>query len=194
MSSQVPMFLLQNLVGLCVMLLLLRLLLQLVAVDFYNPIAQSLVTVTQPLVGPLQRLLPTLGRFDMAAFGATLIVQLALIYALLGLGDYDLPDIMTGIVWSLIGLASQALDIFFFALLGIVLLSWLAPNNRQPATQMLVQLTNPIMSPIRRIIPAFGGLDFSPVVAILGLKLIEMIVINSLATSTLLPRGLIIGL
>ncbi len=191
---QIAVFLVQTLLGMYVMILLLRFILQLMRADFYNPVAQALVKITQPVVGPLQSIVPKTGRVSLATFIVTIAVQallIALIFVLSGLGW---PNPLMVLIWSLIGLAAQLLDILFFAILAGIVLSWVAPQSRHPATLLLWQITEPVMASARRLLPNLGGLDFSPIVVFILIQLMEMAVIYPLAQSFGMPRGLVLGL
>ena len=191
---QIAVFLVQTLMGMYVMILLLRFLLQLMRADFYNPVAQALVKITQPVVGPLQSIIPRTGRISLATLIVTIVAQALLIALVFVLSGYGWPNLLKLIPWSLIGLAAQLLDILFFAVLGGIILSWVAPQSRHPATLLLWQITEPVMAPVRRMLPALGGLDFSPIVVFILIQLIEMAVIIPLAVSTGMPGGVVLGL
>lgn len=191
---QIAVFLVQTLMGMYVMILLLRFLLQLMRADFYNPVAQALVKITQPVVGPLQGIIPRTGRISLATLIVTIAAQALLIALVFVLSGYGWPNPLKLIPWSLIGLAAQLLDILFFAVLGGIILSWVAPQSRHPATLLLWQITEPVMAPVRRMLPALGGLDFSPIVVFILIQLIEMAVIIPLAVSTGMPGGVVLGL
>ena len=191
---QIAVFLVQTLMGMYVMILLLRFLLQLMRADFYNPVAQALVKITQPVVGPLQGIIPRTGRISLATLIVTIAAQALLIALVFVLSGYGWPNPVKLIPWSLIGLAAQLLDILFFAVLGGIILSWVAPQSRHPATLLLWQITEPVMAPVRRMLPALGGLDFSPIVVFILIQLIEMAIIIPLAVSTGMPGGVVLGL
>jgi len=176
------------------MLVIIRFMLQLAKADFYNPLAQAMVKVTQPVVGPLQKILPRTGRFSLAAILAAFLVQMLLIVLVLLIAGFGMPNPVSLAIWSLIGLASQVLDLLFFAILATIILSWLAPQANHSATYLLHQLTEPVMAPVRRMLPNLGGLDFSPILVFIMINLVNMLVIQSLAQSFGMPRGLVLGL
>ena len=191
---QAAVFLVQTLLGLYVMILLIRLLLQFTRADFYNPIAQALVKVTQPVVSPLQKVLPRAGRLSLPTLVVAIVVQALLIAMVFMLSGLGWPNLLNVLIWSLIGIASQILDILFFAILGSIILSWVAPQSHHPATLLLRQITEPVMAPARRLLPNFGGLDFSPIVVFIVINLVEMMAVYPLAQAFGMPRGLIVGL
>ena len=191
---QAAVFLVQTLLGLYVMILLIRLLLQFTRADFYNPIAQALVKVTQPVVSPLQKVLPRAGRLSLPTLVVAIVVQALLIAMVFMLSGLGWPNLFNVVIWSLIGIASQILDILFFAILGSIILSWVAPQSHHPATLLLRQITEPVMAPARRLLPNLGGLDFSPIVVFIVINLVEMMAVYPLAQAFGMPRGLIVGL
>ncbi|WP_164648860.1 YggT family protein, partial [Pseudomonas viridiflava] len=82
------------------------------------------------------------------------------------------------------------LNIFFYALIISVILSWVAPASHNPGAQLVNQITEPLLAPLRRILPNLGGLDISPILAFMILKLLDMLVINNLAAMTQMPSVL----
>ena len=156
-------FLIQTLGGLYIMAVLLRFLLQLVRADFYNPISQAIVKVTSPLLNPLRKVIPGVGGMDVASLVLALILQLALLYLLLfmrGVAPAMVP-FTTVLISSLLKLASEFLNIYMFSLIIIAISSWVAPNSYNPGLMLLHQITEPLTSRVRKVIPPIGGLDFS---------------------------------
>ena len=187
-------FLVQTVFGLYMMLVIIRFMLQLAKADFYNPLAQTVVKLTQPFIGPLQKMLPRTGRFSLASLVLAFIVQLVVIVLVLLIVGFELPNPLILASWSLVGVASQVLDLLFFAILASIVLSWIAPQGNHPGVYLLHQLTEPVMAPARRVLPNFGGLDFSPIVVFIGINLLNMLVVESLAQTFGMPRGLVMGL
>ena len=148
-------FLVQTVFGLYLMMVIIRFMLQLAKADFYNPLAQAVVKLTQPFVSILQKVMPRTGRFSLATLVLAFLVQLLLIVAVLLVSGFGLPHPVSLAIWSVIGLASQVLDLLFFAILAGIVLSWLAPQTNHPGAVLLHQLTEPVMSPVRGMsIPA----------------------------------------
>jgi YggT family protein len=191
--AQVLIFLVQTLLGMYVMVLLTRFLLQWVRADFYNPVVQALVKITQPLVGPLQKIVPYTRRISLATLLIAMVVQMLLMAMVILLRGYALPDILSLVMWSLISLADYILDILFFALIGSIILSWVAPHSYHPSVMLIRQLTEPLIMPVRRLLPSLGGLDFSPIVVFIVIHLIRIIVIHPLAEYFRMPGNLVIG-
>ncbi len=161
-------FVLNVLVGLYLLLLLLRLLLPLMRANFNNPLAQGILKATSPLVIPVRRLLPPIGRIDTATVAVACGIQYLLIW-LIGAIQGQHPGIPELVLLSIFSLANQVIRLFMFAIIIRIVLSWIAPGGYNPAIEIISTLTEPIMRPFRRIIPPLGGFDISPLFAILAL-------------------------
>jgi YggT family protein len=191
--SEILGYLVQTLLSLYLLTMLLRFVLQLVRADFYNPICQFLVKVTNPLVIPLRRVLPGFGGLDMASLVLALLLQLAGIVALLLINGLGLPNILLLLLWSVIGLLGLLVNIYFFALLAMIILSWVAPGSNHPAIYLLHQITEPVMAPFRKALPAMGGMDFSPILVFILINVIQ-IALRHMAAGVGLHPALVIGL
>ncbi|MBV0933286.1 YggT family protein [Marinobacterium weihaiense] len=177
--GQDPITLIVSLVGgISSFLLLMRFALQLSQADYYNPISQSVVRITQPVVGPLQKALRPRGRFDFAtlivaiavkAISILLLIQFAPAFASLG-GSINPLHLL---VFSLTGVLNTLLTIYFWASLGAVIISWVAPSSYHPAPQLLLQLTEPLFGLARKVIPPIGGLDLSPILIFLLIQIVQ---------------------
>jgi YggT family protein len=186
-------YLVQTFLSLYLVAMLLRFLLQLVRADFYNPISQFLVRVTNPLVIPLRRVLPGFAGLDISSLLLAVLLQLAGIIALLLVNGLGLPNIGLLLIWSLLGVIGLLVNIYFFALLAMIILSWVAPGSSHPAIQLLFQITEPVMAPFRRALPAMGGLDFSPILVFILINVIQ-IALRHMAAGVGLHPALVIGL
>ena len=89
-----------------------------------------------------------------------------------------LPHVLGIVIWSLGEVISQTINFFFFAVLLVAILSWISPRNYTPFTSLLIQITEPLMAPARRWIPRSMGIDFSPVLVLIILKLADILVAN----------------
>lgn len=181
-------YVIQTLGSLYLLIVLLRFILQLVRADFYNPLSQFIVRATSPLLMPLRRIIPGFGGVDLASLVLAILVQLALMVVTLLLMGYGVGGFLLQLlIWSVIGVTALFLRIFFFALIISVILSWVAPGSHNPAAQLVNQLCEPLLMPIRRFLPSLGGLDISPIFAFIALNLIDMLVIRNLAAMTNMP-------
>lgn len=156
-------------------IVMLRVILQAVRADFYNPISQLIWQLTQPILGPAQRLLPKWRQYDVAAI--VLLVLIAVIYihviaAILGFG-VNLP---MSLAYALLKLVTLALNLYTFALFVQAILSWVGPGVSNPAGSILWSMNEPLLRPVRRVIPPMSGLDLSPLVVILVLQFLNLLV------------------
>ncbi len=152
-----------------------RFLLQACQADFYNPISQGIVKATDPILRPLRTVVPAYRNLDLAAFVAAWVTA-GLMYFVLGLlagsiGGGPL-QLITG---SLLHVLLRFLDLFWWSILIVIIASFLAQGRYHPALQLLHQITEPILAPARRIIPPMGGMDFSPILVILLLGMLQRI-------------------
>lgn len=181
-------YIIQTLGSLYLLIVLLRFILQLVRADFYNPLSQFTVKATQPLLKPLRRVIPSIAGLDTASLVLAVLVQLLLMVVTLSLMGFNpisvIPQLL---VWSLIGVTSLFLKVFFFALIVSVILSWVAPGSYNPGAQLVNQLCEPLLAPFRKLLPNLGGLDISPIFAFIALNLLDRFVIGNLAAATGMP-------
>ncbi|GGD24029.1 YggT family protein [Franconibacter pulveris 1160] len=165
-------FLVKTLIELYVMVLLLRIWMQWSRCDFYNPFAQFIVKVTQPVIGPLRRIIPSLGPIDTAsllvAFILTTLKYPLLLLIQAGVLSLDPMNLLVGAL----SLLKSAGTLVFWVIIIRSLMSWVS-QGRSPVEYVLMQMTEPMMAPIRRIIPAMGGIDFSAMGVIIILYLLN---------------------
>jgi len=180
-------YILQTIGSLYLLIILLRFVLQLVRADFYNPLSQFAVRATQPLLKPLRRIIPSVFGLDMSSLVLAIIVQMILMALTLLLAYGTTGDPLHLLIWSIIGVTALFLKIFFFALIVSVILSWVAPASHNPGAELVNQITEPMLAPLRRVLPNLGGLDLSPILAFMILKLLDMMVINNLAAMSMMP-------
>ena len=181
-------YILQTLGSLYLLIVLLRFVLQLVRADFYNPLCQFAVRATQPLLRPLRKIIPSIGSLDTSSLVLAILVQMIIMALTLLLAYGTTGNPLQLLIWSVIGVTALFLKIFFFAMIISVILSWVAPHSHNPGAELVNQICEPALAPFRRILPNLGGLDISPILAFLVLKLLDMLVINNLAAMTRMPE------
>ena len=128
--------------------------LQLARADFYNPISQFVVRVTNPPLRLMHRAIPNAGRFDPAVLVLAVAVQVLAIVAKLTLSGFALPDVTSLLIWSLLGVIGLVINTYLIALVVMIVISWVAPGTRHPAVLLTYQVVEPIMSPVRSMLPA----------------------------------------
>lgn len=169
-------YLVQTLLGLFLIAMLLRFLLQLVRADFYNPISQFIVKLTNPLVLPLRAVIPGYAGIDFASLVLVLFLQMAGIALVFLLSQGAVPPLPSLIIGAVLGVVALLVQFYFFALLAMIILSWVAQGSRHPAILLLYQVTEPVMAPFRKLLPAMGGLDFSPIIVFILINVIQIVI------------------
>lgn len=169
-------FLIQTLFDLYLTIIMLRFLLQLFRADFYNPISQFVVKLTNPALIPLRRMIPGYKGIDWSCVVLLLSITLIKLCLLALVQFHRFPSIVGLLVWSLGDLFSLTINIFFFAILIQIITSWITPHSHNPILHVINSLTYPLMRPARRYIPPVGGFDLSPIPVIIGLQLIIILV------------------
>lgn len=168
-------FLIETLFSLYLAALLLRVLLEAVGADYYNPVTQVLVRVTQPLVGPLGRVLPRFGRFNTAAVVLLYVLQAVSLLVVLNLSGYGIDPARLALVAAL-RLIRMLLVMYMVLIIAEVILSWVGGAMRHPIIPLIYQLTRPVLEPIRRVVPTLAGLDLSPLIAIIGIQFLMILI------------------
>ena len=169
-------FLVHTIFGLIMLVFMLRFIMQLVRADFHNPVSQFVVKVTNPVLRPLRRFIPGLFGMDLASVLVLVVLQvgeLFLVAMILGVAIQPAGLV----VMSIAELLDLALKVFLFSILIQVVLSWVNPHGHNPVAGLLYSITEPLLRPARRLLPAIGGFDLSPILVIVGLQLISMLVI-----------------
>jgi len=179
-------FLINTAFSLYILAVMLRFLFQLVEADFYNPISQFLIRITHPLLRPLRRIVPSLGRIDMASIVLMLALQMLADYLLFLLRGGGQVAIGILIGSALVQLVNLTFNVFFYAIILQAILSWINPDPYNPIYALLTDLTEPVLRPFRRLLPTLGGLDLSPLLALIALQVLKMLIVPPLQKLALL--------
>lgn len=172
-------FLIDTLFSLYILAIVLRFLFQWTRVDFYNPISQFLVKITHPPLKILRRFIPSVGKIDTSSIILALALQMLADFSILLLKGVMI-SIAALIIMSLTQLLTSIINIFVFAVFLRAILSWFDPANYNPASSILQKLTEPLLVMCRKIIPDLGGIDLSPLVALVFLQLAKMMLLPPL--------------
>ena len=140
---------------------LLRLLFQWVRANFRDPMADAIVRMTNWLILPLRRVLPPIGKVDTATVVSVLAIASLRTFAVLALAGQGVGDLLLFLRITLVDLAEMVLKVYLFAMLLYALTSFVSPGGYAPGVRLLSQLCEPILKPVRRIIPPIGQIDFS---------------------------------
>ena len=171
--------LIEVLFGMVVLLFVLRVLLQWVRANFYNPICQFIYKTTNPVLMPLRRVLRPLRNFDSAGAVVAFLLECLKVWLLVALAGRALGPAAT-LVLGFADLLSMLLSLYFVLILARVILSWVGRDSYHPIVPLIAQLTQPLLAPLRRALPELGGFDLSPMVAMLLLMLARALVIAPL--------------
>lgn len=173
--------------GLYLLAVLLRFLLQVAKADFYNPVSQSVVRITDPMVRVLRNFIPGYRGVDFSALVLALLIEAVAICVLILLYGGGLPGLGYIITWSFVGVLYFIINIYYYAIIASIIMSFVmlfsGNMNPHPILRVIWQLTEPIMAPIRKIIPPMGGLDFSPIFIFLAIQIIQSFLISSFGIS-----------
>jgi YggT family protein len=172
-------FLIDTIVSLYILAVVIRFLFQWVRADFYNPISQFLVKITHPPLKLLRRFIPSVGKIDTSSIVLALGIQMVADFSILMLKGV-MVSIPSLVVLSFTQLVTLLLNVFIFAIFARAILSWFDPGNYNPASSLLQSITEPLLSLCRKIIPDLGGIDLSPLAALVFLQLAKMMVLPPL--------------
>ena len=172
-------FVVEFVLGLYVLIVMLRFMLQLVRANFYNPLSQALVSATQLPLKYLRRVIPGIGGVDFSSLVLALIVkfvQLLLIFLILGKNASVLGLVML----SAVQLLELAIYVIMISVIILAILSWVQPSSYNPILGLLNSLSAPVMRPARRLVPPMGGIDLSALVVLLALGVVLRILVAPL--------------
>jgi len=169
--------------GLYLFFVILRFLLQVARADFYNPISQSVFKVTDPMVQIFRSFIPGYKGIDFSSLILAFFVECIAIVGLIILYGGNIPSIGFVITWGFLGVLNFIVTFYYYALIASIVMSFVmmfsGNTSPHPILQLIWQITEPIMSPVRKIIPPMGTIDFSPIFIFLLIGLIRDIIYNS---------------
>lgn len=170
-------FIVNALSSLYLLVLLLRFWLPWLRADFRNPLAQGILKLTSPVIIPLRRIVPSFGRLDTATVVVAFVVQyLAILLIQLIIGASATFSAIS--ITAIVKLLMLSTNLFMFAIFVRIILSWISPGQYNPATAIITTLTEPLLRPVRRFIPALGGFDISPIFVIIALGALSRVLMG----------------
>jgi YggT family protein len=172
-GSQALVFLISVIFDLYIWAIFLRIILQLMRADYYNPLSQIVIKLTDPPLAIFHKILPTRRGIDIAAIiFVFLVVLLKAFLLLLVLG---IPPQPIGVLLiAAADIVKQLLSLYFYILFIVIISSWFANRAINPTLSLLVKITEPLLLPLRKVMPPIAGMDFSPLVIILIIKVLEI--------------------
>ena len=172
-------FLIRTLFDLYIFVVMLRFLLQLMRADFYNPISQFVIRATQGPLRPLRQVLPSVRGVDTASL--VLMLILGILKILLVTGMYrQVPPFATMLILAAADIARLLLNVFFWAIVIRIVMSWVNPGARNPISSLVGSLTEPLLERARRVLPPMSGFDLSPIPVLIVLQLAQILVVAPL--------------
>jgi YggT family protein len=167
-------YLISTITDLYVAAILVRLLLQWVGADFYNPLSQFLIRITNPVLVPVRRIIPSIGKLDTASVVVMLLLEMVqlVIISLLGQMEFGIPFLLLFAVRKLL---LTLLMTYFVLIIARVIISWIASQSHHPLIPLVYQLTEPVLRPFSKLIPPIGGIDLSPLFALIVLRFLMLL-------------------
>jgi YggT family protein len=177
-------FLVQTLADLFLLAFLLRFIMQWVRANHYNPLSQVVFKVTNPLVIPARRVLPSVAGLDTPTFVLLFVLEIVVTFVLLRLAALSQSaigafaaaslNVVDVLLYSVLRLISLTLLLYIGATFIYVLLSWFGDRGRNPMAALLGDLVEPVLRPVRRVLPPVSGLDLAPLIVTVVLYAIRM--------------------
>lgn len=172
-----------------------RLLAQMARADFYNPLAQTVVTITNPLLIPARKVIPSIGKFDTASLIVIWLILLAYGCLILLISGYPIGQyIVNMIAWSALGTLATILMVIKWSMIIVAVASFIAAGNYNPMLGFMSQIIEPFVGPFKKLNLQVGMLDLSFLLAFMALHLIQNYVILAIAKSLGYPTGLFLAL
>jgi len=169
-------FIVKTLLDLYIITFILRFILQWLRADFRNPITQFIVRLTNPLVIPARRLIPSIRGIDTATIVVIMLLELAVTIVLINLTCMNSPQFIQIFGVMALRLAYMMLRIYLFVIFIYVLMSWISPGGSfNPAANLLANIVEPVLRPFRRLIPSIAGIDLSALFALITIQALTML-------------------
>ena len=169
--------------GLYLLAILLRFLLQIAKADFYNPVSQTVIRLTDPAVKLFRSFIPGYLGIDFSSLILALVVEAAAICVLILLYGGGIPGIRFIVTWAFVGVIYFTINIYYYAIIASIIMSFVmvfsGSVNPHPILRLIWQLTEPVMAPVRKVVPPIGGLDFSPIFIFIIIRLIQNALIRT---------------
>ncbi|MBX2847306.1 MAG: YggT family protein [Acidiferrobacterales bacterium] len=172
-------YLSQTLFGFALYIVLLRFWMQWVRADFRNPFGQFIITVTNPIVIPLRKVLPSMGSVDTATVVLAVVVAAIKVYLLFFINQIS-PPMIRFLAFTLAEVIQHSIYILFAAIIIQIVVSWVNPYSDHPIVSIARSLADPLMRPARKLIPPIGGLDLSPILVFIFLQLSLRLIVDPL--------------
>ena len=172
-----------TIVGIYLLAVLLRFLLQVAKADFYNPVSQAVIKITDPMVKVFRTFIPGYRGIDFSTLVLAFLIEAAAICMLIILYGGTIPGVGPIVMWAFVGVVLFIISIYYYAILASIIMSFVmmfsGSTNPHPLLLLVWQLTEPVMAPVRKIVPPMGGLDFSPIFIFIAIQLIQNFILST---------------
>ena len=169
--------------GIYLSAVLLRFLLQVAKADFYNPVSQAVIRITDPMIRVLRTVIPGYKGIDFSSLVLAFVVEAVAICVLIILYGGTIPGAGFIITWAFVGVVLFIVNIYYYAILASIIMSFVmmfsGSTNPHPLLLLVWQLTEPVMAPVRKVIPSMGGLDFSPIFIFIAIQIIQNFILTT---------------
>tara|TARA_B100000508_G_C11419808_1_gene257718 strand:- start:155 stop:724 length:570 start_codon:yes stop_codon:yes gene_type:complete len=170
------MFLINVIFSLYIFVLMLRVMLEWVSADYYHPVSQLVFRLTDAPVKPFSRIIPQIKGVDAPAIVLMIIVELIKLSLFCFLASSG-PNILGLVFWAVIDLAKELINLYFYMIILFVILSWLGNARTNDLAVVLFRLVDPLLRHARRLVPLIANIDFSPLIVILVLQLVNIFIL-----------------
>lgn len=185
--------LINTLFNLYTFMLMLRFALHISYADKNNPITQNIIKITSVIVNPVKKFIKSIGGFDLATFISAIFIKTFSISLIYLLYINHIPPIINLFIGSIASVLNILSRLYFFALIIMTIISWILNHSDHPGSLIIIQITEPIMLLLRKIIPPIGIIDISPIAAFIIINLIDNIIICPLINFASLPSSILVG-
>jgi len=172
-----------TIVGIYLLAVLLRFLLQVAKADFYNPVSQAVIKITDPMVKVFRTFIPGYRGIDFSTLVLAFLIEAAAICMLIILYGGTIPGVGPIVTWAFVGVVLFIISIYYYAILASIIMSFVmmfsGSTSPHPLLLLVWQLTEPVMAPVRKIVPPMGGLDFSPIFIFIAIQLIQNFILST---------------
>ena len=189
--AQIAIYIINTLGTIYLFIVVLRFLLQLVKADYYNPISRMIVKATNPLLVPLRKIIPGFWGIDFACLLLALLVKMIVLQVIILIAGLGWQNPLMLLPWAVLGILNLIATTYFWGLIIMVIASWVAPFSHNPGLSLLRQLIDPTLAPLRKVLPDLGGLDLSPMIALMILHIFNQYIMPALANAVGAPVGLL---
>ncbi len=173
--EQALIFITRTLVDLYIITFVLRIIMQWVRADFRNPLTHFILRITNPLVIPLRRFVPPIGGLDTATLIVVVVLELIVTIVVANITCGGEANFLQIISMTILRVIYLTLRVYLFIILIYVIMSWINPGTYNPAARLMETIADPVLRPMRRLIPQIGGLDLSALFALIAIQAVTML-------------------